>query len=191
MSKTTTLGLVKPTHGLNVVEGENPVGVPNEAANLDAIDAAIAALQGAPQGTFLVTAPATDQTILNSHKLINAGGFQGPLTGDVTGNIQESVNDYAASGAITQKQGSVTISKSSALAAMTLADPTNVTDDGKILRVISKTAKAHTVTVATTLLSGTNNTITLGGAIGDLVQLEAVAGKWCLLPSINATASHV
>ena len=46
MSKTTRLALVKPTHGINVVEGETSAGTPNEAANLDAIDAAIAAPYG-------------------------------------------------------------------------------------------------------------------------------------------------
>lgn len=107
-----------------------------------------------------------------------------------------TVTNYAANGAIAQKEGDVTISKGSA-AAMTLADPTTgaqaagVGDDGKELRIISKTAFAHVITVATTLSSGTNNTITLGGAIGDLVVLKAIAGKWCLMPSVNATASHV
>jgi hypothetical protein len=36
--KTPFLGLVRPQHGENEVEGEH-AGVPNEAANLDAIDA--------------------------------------------------------------------------------------------------------------------------------------------------------
>lgn len=36
--KTPFLGLVRPQHGEDVVEGEH-AGVPNEAANLDAIDA--------------------------------------------------------------------------------------------------------------------------------------------------------
>jgi hypothetical protein len=65
MSKTTTLGLVKPTHGINEVEG-NTAGVPNEAVNLDLIDAAIAALNGAPQGMFVVTSPAAGQIIAKS-----------------------------------------------------------------------------------------------------------------------------
>jgi hypothetical protein len=46
VGKTTRLGLAKPTHGINVVEGNSP-GEPNEAKNLDLIDAAIAALQDA------------------------------------------------------------------------------------------------------------------------------------------------
>ena len=65
MSKTATLGLVKPTHGIDLVEGEVG-GVPNEALNLDAIDAAIAALNGTGQGTFLVSAPATFNSIAKS-----------------------------------------------------------------------------------------------------------------------------
>jgi hypothetical protein len=45
MSTTAILGLIKPTHGINVVEGST-AGEPNEALNLDLIDAAIGALQG-------------------------------------------------------------------------------------------------------------------------------------------------
>ncbi|MBZ5700256.1 MAG: hypothetical protein LAN84_00255 [Acidobacteriia bacterium] len=47
MSTTANLGLVKPTHGINVVEGETATGQPNEAANLDAIDLALSGLGGA------------------------------------------------------------------------------------------------------------------------------------------------
>ena len=43
LQKTPFLGLVRPQHGENAVEGEH-AGVPNEALNLDAIDAAILAL---------------------------------------------------------------------------------------------------------------------------------------------------
>jgi len=96
MSKTATLGLVKPTHGINVVEGNAPNGAPNEAANLDAIDAAIAALNGAGQGTFVVTAPTAGQVISKSVtvdaqatlRLIDSEltlGFQGTTT--VTGSV--------------------------------------------------------------------------------------------------------
>jgi len=45
MTTTTRLKLAKPTHGINEIEG-NTAGVPNEALNLDAIDAAIAAPYG-------------------------------------------------------------------------------------------------------------------------------------------------
>jgi hypothetical protein len=104
------------------------------------------------------------------------------------------VTNYAANGAIAQKEGTVTISKGSA-AAMTLADPTSgsqaagVGDDGRELTIISKTAFAHVITLAGGIAGGANHTITLGGAIGDQVALRAIAGKWYLRPSINATAS--
>jgi hypothetical protein len=107
-----------------------------------------------------------------------------------------TVTNYAANGAIAQKEGTVTISKGSA-AAMTLADPASgaqagaVGDDGRELTIVSKTAFAHVITIAGGIGAGTNNTVTLGGAIGDQVNLKAIAGKWFLRPSINATASHV
>jgi hypothetical protein len=184
--KTATVGLVKTNYGLNIVDGETS-GEPTENFNLDTIDAAIAALQGVPQGTFLVTAPPTDQTITGGFKVINSGGFQGPLAGDV----QESVPAAkTASAAISEKQGAIRLGSAGAL-AMTLADPTSGTDDGKRLSIFASTAHAHVITVTGGLAGGTNNTITLGGAIGDMAELEAIAGKWFLRPSINATASHV
>lgn len=105
-----------------------------------------------------------------------------------------TVTNYAANGAIAQKEGTVTISKGSA-AAMTIADPTTgaqaggVGDDGRELRVVSKTAFAHVFTLAGGIAGGSNHTITLGGAIGDGFTLQAIAGKWYLRPSTNATAS--
>lgn len=186
MAKTTVLGLVKPTHGINVVEGETG-GEQNEAKNLDLIDAAIAALQISGPAASVILAPSGDQTITGGFKVINTGGFQGPAIGD----LQESVPTViAVSGAITQKQGAVRLGSAGAL-AMTLADPTSGTDDGKRLTLFASTAHAHVITIAGGIGAGTNNTITLGGAIGDMVELEALAGKWFLRPSINATASHV
>lgn len=199
MAKTATLGLELPLFGQFA----------REARNLKKLDDAIAALNGAGQGTFLVTAPPADQTV--AHKIIAAAGFTGPVTGDITGDVtgnltgnvtgdvtgnikggeQEPVADYAASGAISQKEGLVTISKSSDVATMTVADPATPADDGKLLRIVSKTAKAHVITITGGLAGGSDNTVTLGGAIGDLVQLQAIGGKWYMLPSINATASHV
>lgn len=105
-----------------------------------------------------------------------------------------TVTNYAANAAVTQKEGTVTISKGSA-AAMTIADPVSgaqagaVGDDGRELRIVSKTAFAHVFTLAGGIAGGANHTITLGGAIGDGFTLQAIAGKWYLRPSTNATAS--
>lgn len=147
--KTTFLSLVKPTHGINVVEGENAAGVPNEAANLDAIDAAIGALQA---------------------------------------RVPASGSDYTANGAITQKSGLVTLSKAG-VAAMTLADPATPADDGKELSIVATTANANTVTTIAGIGGGANHKATFGGAVGDQLNLIAVAGKWFLRPSINQTLS--
>jgi hypothetical protein len=54
--KTAKLGLIRPQHGINEVEGETS-GVPNEALNLDMIDTALDAL-GA-RGTGLAIADYT------------------------------------------------------------------------------------------------------------------------------------
>jgi hypothetical protein len=104
--------------------------------------------------------------------------------------------NYPGDAAITQKEGTVTLSKGSA-AAMTLADPTTgsqvgaVGDDARELTIISKTAFAHVLTIAGGLAGGSLNTITLGAAVGNLIRLKAIAGKWYLLPSTGATTSHV
>src|SRR5882724_424906 len=195
-------GFPKPKYGTNEFEGANGLG-----DVLEALDAAMTALAGSPAGRFIVSAPAADQTITGGKKLINTGGFQGPVTGDVTGNVTGNsagvhtggvVGDVketvpaatTTSGAITAKQGVVRLGSAGSL-TMPIADPTSGTDDGKILKVIASTAHAHVITVTGGLAGGTNNTLTLGGAIGDLAILEALGGKWFLLPSINAAASHV
>jgi hypothetical protein len=143
MSLTARLGLVKPTHGINEVEGET-AGVPNEALNLDAIDAAIA--------------------------------------------LHYAVNDYTASGAISQKEGVVTLS-GTGVQVMTLANPVSGADDGKTLTIISKSAHAHTVSTVAGISGGANHKSTYGGAIGDMLVLKALGGVWYQLPSINQTLS--
>jgi hypothetical protein len=101
---------------------------------------------------------------------------------------QPNVKDYTASGAIAEKSGTVTLSGTGAQ-AMTLANPTSGTDDGKVLRIISKSAHAHTVTMTAAISGGSNHKSTYGGAIGDALVLEALGGAWFQLPSINQTLS--
>ena len=187
-------------------------------AALKIIDAAIAALNGTPQGAFLVTAPAGDQTI-TAHKLIVPGGVTAAVTGNLTGNsagvhtgnvtgnvtgnsagvhtgavkgdVQETLQTAVVTSIpITAKQGIVPLGSTGAL-AVSLADPTTGTDDGKRLSLYASTAHAHVITVTGGIAGGTNNTITLGGAVGDNVELEAVLGKWLLRGAVNAVASHV
>lgn len=104
MSKTATLGLVKPMHGENIVEGE-VAGVPNEAANLDAIDAAIAALNGAGQGTFLVAAPTTNNALARSLLAASQGTLR-LLDSELTLGYQGSTT---VSGSVASLRGNTTI----------------------------------------------------------------------------------
>lgn len=85
----------------------------------------------------------------------------------------------SADGAITLKNGVVFITKAG-VAALTLADPTDVTDDGKVLNFISKTANAHTVTIAGGLNgAGSGADVgTFGAAVGNRFSVIAHGGKW-------------
>lgn len=99
-----------------------------------------------------------------------------------------AVPAYAASGAITQKSGTVKLTAASA-EAMTLAPPTAGVDDGKHLTILSTTAFAHTV-VGTVGYSGTaNKTATFGAAIGNMLKLVAINGVWYQEPSTGITIS--
>lgn len=91
----------------------------------------------------------------------------------------KAVQAMTGDGAITIKNGIVTLSKAGVLAA-TLADPTATTDDYKRLVISALTAQAHTVTIAGGLAGGAaaTNVATFGGAIGNSVELIAYNGKW-------------
>ena|SRR5438132_4117409 len=127
--------------------------------------------------------------------LLNPAGnalqtIAGPLAATLfQGPVQTSVEVEAASGAIGIKAGAAVITKSSAAAVMTLAAPTAATDDGKVLRVVSTTAQAHTVTTPANKLNGNKLTATFGGAVGDCLDLIAYNGVWYVLPSTNITLS--
>ena len=111
------------------------------------------------------------------------GNVTGNVTGDVTGNlsgaVKRPVQVGSANGAITIKDGFVVLTKAG-VAAMTLADPTATTDDGKELTVIALTANAHTVTIASGLNgAGAGADVgTFGGAVGDRFTVVAYNGKW-------------
>lgn len=106
------------------------------------------------------------------------------LSADLTDHFSAASGD----GAISQKSGLVYITKGSA-AALTLADPTATTDDGKTLTVISATAFAHTVDNSAG--SGFNDggagadVGTFGGAIGDNIVLSSYQGKWLVISKTN------
>ena len=95
--------------------------------------------------------------------------------------VQNGVTLAAASGAIAVAGGTVVITKTGSLAALTLAAPT-AAQNGMILRVTSATAFAHTVT-ATGLFDdgvtgGSKTTATFAAFAGASMELMAYEGKW-------------
>jgi hypothetical protein len=99
-----------------------------------------------------------------------------------------AVQDGSADGAITIKNGTVLITKAG-VCALTLADPTAGTDDGKALVIVSKTANAHTVTIAGGEAGGgaAADVGTFGAAAGNWVRLVAYNGKWYAAGLLNVT----
>jgi hypothetical protein len=106
----------------------------------------------------------------------------------VTGGLKETVTVASADGAIAVKSGIVMITKAG-VAAMTIADPTATTDDGKTLTFVSTTAQAHTLDNSAG--SGFNgggagsDVGTWGGAIGDGITITAYNGVWYVVPGSN------
>lgn len=77
------------------------------------------------------------------------------------------------------------------VAAMTIVDPTATTHDGVRLTFVATTANANTLSNAAG--SGFNaggagsDVATFGGAIGDLIVIEAYQGKWYVIDKTNVT----
>lgn len=110
------------------------------------------------------------------------------------------LSTYAASGAITQKEGFVVITKTGSLAAMTLGLPTAGLpsaqgDDGRELTIFSTTAFAHTVTTpANGIVDGTSttkDTYTFAAHAGGSVTLAAFGGSWYMISSVAGALSEV
>jgi len=96
---------------------------------------------------------------------------------------------YSASGALTIQTGTHVITKSSAAGVMTLAAPSTA-QNGVQMRIISRTAQAHTVTNTTPGFNGgstASDVATFGGAIGDNFFIEADNGVWLVHVLRNVT----
>jgi len=88
-------------------------------------------------------------------------------------------------GALTLGKNVVHLTKAGVLAA-TLAAPTDPDMNGQSVKIVSQTAQAHVIT-ATDLINGDNDTLTWGGAVGDMVVLYADGGEWFTGELINVT----
>jgi len=127
---------------------------------------------------------------------VAATTFTGNLVGNVTGNVvggaKELQTAVTADGAITIPLVSTTfVITKAGVAAMTLADPTATTHDGVRLTFLSTTANAHTLDNSAG--SGFNGAGagadigTFGGAIADLIVVEAYQGAWYVILNTNVT----
>jgi len=102
-----------------------------------------------------------------------------------------TVTAYDANGALAIAQGTATLTKAG-VNAMTLAAPT-VAQEGLILRVVSQTANAHTIT-ATSLIDdgvtgGSKTTATFAAFAGASIELMASNLKWAVISRNNVTVS--
>ena len=102
-----------------------------------------------------------------------------------------TVTAYDANGALAIAQGTATLTKAG-VNAMTLAAPT-VAQEGLILRVVSQTANAHTIT-ATSLIDdgvtgGSKTTATFAAFAGASIELMASNLKWAVISRNNVTIS--
>jgi hypothetical protein len=106
----------------------------------------------------------------------------------VNGDEQQVKSANGAIAIPTAQCCTVHITKATA-AALTLADPINITDDGKEMLIISDTAAAHTVSNAAG--SGFNgggagsDVGTFAVAIGNRLRVVAYGGKWYVSQNVN------
>ena len=96
------------------------------------------------------------------------------------------VEVHATGAAITLLAGGIVELTEAGASAMTLANPVG---NGHVLYISSKTAQAHTITVADGLhgLGAGEDVGTFGGAIDDCVVLVSSGGYWCQVSNVNVT----
>jgi len=110
-----------------------------------------------------------------------AGTLVTALPAEINNNFDfETAQAITTTGAvITVKNGICTIAGSGILAS-TIAQPVNVTDDFKRLKIIAIAAYAHTVTIPATGWGGNTalTVATFSGVVGDTMDLIAHGGVW-------------
>ena len=98
------------------------------------------------------------------------------------------VTAASADGAITIQSGTVVITKGTAC-ALTLGTPTTA-QNGTVIRIISATAAAHTVTATTigfNAADAAGDVGTFGAAIGNNLIVVAYGGEWLVLGNTGVT----
>lgn len=97
----------------------------------------------------------------------------------VPGPGNREITSYGASGAITlPKRDTVALITKATAAAMTLENPSKLSD-GILLTIVSTTAAAHTVTLVTGVVgSSASDVFTFTAAVGAAIQLMSYKGLW-------------
>jgi hypothetical protein len=172
----------------------------NEAFALNQIGKSYGLVKDATtKNWYLSTADTGNQmVILDQHPLTAVGDTKSrvlaafnPNAIQALGANQQIVGVISASGAVTANQeGTYSVTKAG-VAALTLAAPTAGVDDGKIIRLTSTTANAHTLTATGLLNTGSAsvNVATFAAFAGAGLSLMALNAKWQVLSQIGITFS--
>lgn len=203
-------GYVPVTRG-NRFAGSGPSAHANSAVVWEALtpaDSVVPGDNGFEQGmpsTFSFTGPCTrgnyaylpriipDRGVMRDCPLVN-GATTGIWTDwNPTGNtipVQNTFQALTTNGALPVTSGIYVITKAGVLAD-TLAAPTAGVQDGTIIRIVSSTANAHTLTATGLFQSGTSsvNLATFAAQAGAGLTLMAYNGKWIVLYSVGITFS--
>lgn len=103
-----------------------------------------------------------------------------------------ATTEYTGDGAISNTEHFGVITKGSA-AAMTLAAPVAVTDDGMVIVLTAGSAFAHVITATSGVIvdgtTGAKVTITMAAFLGASVTLRAWNAKWHLIGKTVATVA--
>ena len=113
---------------------------------------------------------------------------KGVATQDDLLTAPDYVTAASADGAITIQSGTVVITKGTAC-ALTLGTPTTA-QNGTIIRIISATAAAHTVTATTigfNAADAAGDVGTFAAAIGNNLTVVAYGGEWLVLGNTGVT----
>lgn len=115
-------------------------------------------------------------------------GIIADVTGDVTGEAKQPLQELTASGAVTIDNGTVLLNHATVIIAATLDAP-RAGDDLVIVNASASGTAAHTVTLpAGVTFDGTNNTATLN-APNEALHLRAIsATRWFIVSNIGSVA---
>jgi len=155
----------KLTAVTNVVAGSSLLKIDDEYCRVDAIN-----------GLFVDLARGLNGSAVVAHG-IYAPVIHTVLASDWSPPIPAPrVYSYGASGAITVAPGIHYLTKATA-GAYTLANPP-VDQNGMVVSLVSTTAAAHTVTMATAVLGSTETVYTFVNALGHSKTLVSYKGVW-------------